>query len=206
MTPNLRSEIQSLYTVLGTTSEQAAHNVGRSGDLRWDVARFSDDVMQALVVGLGRNVVDDLQVEGDSDASSAASRMGEEAVVVAAATAEAGTIARESEAGHENEIKRDDLHERAVAPWLPDVHLASLEVIHVADKAWMEFVAVDRKQARARSSLNEGRKDAGEEIRLIFEAAEERERDARRISSEVIEKACSDLGAGFCMRRAVEGT
>lgn len=188
--------------VLGTSCEGDA----RSGDLSGHGARLGDDVMHALVVGLRRNAVDDLKTEGDGDASSAALGMSEEAVVVAAAAAEAGTVACESEAGHEDEIEGGDFHERAVAPWLPDVHLASLEVIRVTDEAWMEFVAVDRKQARTRSTLNEGRKDAGKEIGLIFEAAEERESDARWISSKVIEKVRGDLGAGFCMRCAVEGT
>ncbi len=61
--------------------------------------------MDALVVGLGGEVIHELKVEGDGEALGAAVGMREEAVVVTAAAAEACAITGEGEAGNENEVE-----------------------------------------------------------------------------------------------------
>jgi hypothetical protein len=94
-----------------------------------DQAGFGDDLMHALVMGLDGDVVDDLAIVSDGEAMGSALRMGEKAVVVAAAATEARSVTCEGEAGDEDEIERGDFDGRAVRFGFPDVHLAALEII-----------------------------------------------------------------------------
>ena len=86
-------------------------------------------MMHALIVRLDEDVVDDLTIVGDADAARFAVWMRKKAVVVAAATAEAESVAGEGEAGDEDEVERGDFDRRTVWFGFPDVHLATLEVI-----------------------------------------------------------------------------
>lgn len=178
----------------------------KSGLFRADDAGFGDEVMDALIVGLDGDVVDDLKIEGDGDALGAALRMSEEAVVVAAATTETRAIAGEGEAGDEDEVERGDADARAAGQWLPDVHLATLDVVHAGDEAGMEFVGYDFKEACTVALRDESGKEVREEVRLVFEAAEEGEGDASRMRFEVMQEMRGDLSAGSGNEAGIEST
>ena len=85
--------------------------------------------MDALVVGFDGDVIDDLEIKGDSDAACFTVWVREETVVVAAAAAEAGAAAGEGETGDEDDVEGGDFEARAVGFGFPDVHLAALEVV-----------------------------------------------------------------------------
>ena len=167
-------------------------------------------MMDALIVKLARDAIHDLHIEGDGDALGAALRIGEKTVVVATAATEARTVASESEAGDEDEIKRADFDGRTVRLGFPDVHGAALEVIERADLARLQFRGVDLEEAWAMSLSPKGRKEVREEVGLVFEAAEEGD-DLRGGGFGMLTHAATkdvpgDAGAGLLTGGFVDGT
>ena len=175
-----------------------------------DQAGFGDDLMNALVVGLDGDVVDDLAIVSDGESMSAAGRIGEKAVVVAAAATKARTVTREGEAGYENEIERGDFDGRAVRFGFPDVHLAALEIIKRLNVARLQFRGFDLEEAGAKSLIPKGRKEVREQVWLVFEAAEKGDdlgwRGFGMLTHAATQDVQGDLGAGLLARGFVDGT
>lgn len=167
-------------------------------------------MMDTLVMGLDRDVVDDLAVVGDGEAMGAAGGMGEEAVVVAAAATEARSVTSEGEARDEDEVERGDFDGRTVRLGFPDVHLAALEIIERADFARLQFRGFNLKEAGAMSLRPKSRKKVREEVGLVFEAAEEGD-DLRgggfgSLTHAATKDVLGDLGAGLLACGFVDGT
>ena len=66
---------------------------------------IGDHQVESDVVGLGRQVVDELLGERRADRATAGAQPGQEAVVVPAALAEAAPVGREGEAGHDDDVE-----------------------------------------------------------------------------------------------------
>jgi hypothetical protein len=179
---------------------------------RWclDQAGFGDDLMHALVVRFDRDVVDDLAIIGNGETIGAAMRMGEKAVVVAAAATEARTVTSECEAGDEDEVERGDFDGRAVRFGFPDVHLAALEIIKRLNVARLQFRGFDLEEAWAMSLIPQHRKQVREEVWLVFEAAEKGDdlgwRGFSMLTHAAMKDVLSDAGAGLLARGFVDAT
>lgn len=93
-------------------------------------------MVDALIVWLTRNGVDDLKIAGDADAPRMAVRMCEEPVIITTAATEAASFPREGKPWDEDDVERADPDWLTEGLRLPDVHDAALEISHVPDLAW----------------------------------------------------------------------
>jgi hypothetical protein len=170
--------------------------------------------MDVLVVKLDGEVIDELEIKGDGDAFGTAVGMGEQAVVVTAAASEACACAGEGEAGYEDDVERGDVDGRAVRSWLPNVHLAALEVVEGADEAWLEALGRDLEEVGADALGKEGREEMGDEVGFVFEAAEEGDGFGggvfgggfRVLANAATEDGGGDVGAGVLAGGFLHGT
>ncbi len=134
--------------------------------------------MDVLIVKLDRDVLHDLNIEGDRDALSATARMSQQAVVVTAAASQAFPITRKRETRNEDDVERIDVDDRAVRLRLPDVHLAALQILHAADLPRLKRLMFDLKKAGENALRVQRWQQALHKLRLIFQPAKKRDRGA----------------------------
>lgn len=118
-----------------------------------DQAGFGDDLMNTLIVGLTRDGIDDLEIVGDANAMRFAVRMCQQAIIVTAAATDTESFTRKCESGNEDDIERRNFDGLAMRFGFPDVHLATLKIVHAFDLTRSQFVRVDLKTCQAGSLL-----------------------------------------------------
>jgi hypothetical protein len=173
---------------------------------RWDQAGFRDDLMDVLIVKLDGDVVHDLNIEGNSDALGAAVRLSKQAVVIATATAKAFPTMGESETRNEDDVERSDVNRRTVRLRLPNIHLATMQILDGTNLPWLKRLMLNLEEAGADSLRQQSRQQMRHQVRLILEPTEESDGDTRRPGAGEMRKVGSDVHTGSTARGFIHGT
>ena len=124
--------------------------------------------MDVLIVKLDGDVIHNLDIKGNGDAFGTATGMSQQAVIIAAAASQALPIACEGKTGNEDDIKCSDVDRRALRLRLPDIHLATMQILHGAHLPCLQRLMFDLEEAGAHCLRMQGREQMRHEIRLIF--------------------------------------
>lgn len=162
--------------------------------------------MDVLIVKLDGDVIDDLDIEGDGNAFRTAQRMSQQAVVIAAATAQAFAITGEGKTGNEDNVELSDADVWTLRIRLPDVHLAAMKVFHASNMACPKPLMFDLEKTRTDSLRQQSRKQMRHEVGLIFQSAKECDCNTGwPCGGEVLEVRC-DVHTGSTARGFIQGT
>lgn len=162
--------------------------------------------MDVFIVKLDSDVIDDLYIEGDSDALGTALWPPQQAVVVAAATAQSFTVTRKGKTGNENDVERGDADGRALRLRLPDVHLAATKIFHAPDMPCLKSLMFDLEETSADSLCVKGRQQIGHEIRLIFQSAKKSDSGTLMPRRGTTPEVRGDVHTGGIARGFIHGT
>ena len=107
--------------------------------------------MDVLIVKLDGDVVHDLNIKGDRNALGTAVRLSKQAIVIATATAKAFPIAGEGKARNEDDVERSDVNRRTVRLRLPNIHLATMQILDGTNLPWLKRLMLNLEEAGADS-------------------------------------------------------
>ena len=173
---------------------------------RLDQAGFRDDLMDVLIVKLGGDVVHDLDIEGHGDAFTAALGVSQQAVVVAATTPKSLPTMSEGETGNEDDVELSDVDVWTLRIRLPDIHLATMQILHGAHLPRLKRLMFDLEKAGADSLCVQGRQQMRHEIRLIFQSTKEGHGDTRRPGGGEVLEVGGDAHTCLTARGLIHGT
>jgi hypothetical protein len=173
---------------------------------RLDQAGFRDDLMDVLIVKLDGDVIHNLNIEGNGDAFGAALRMSQQAVVVAPPTPKSFPIVGESESWNEDDVELSDVDVWTLRIRLPDIHLATVQILHGTHLSRLKRLMFDLEEAGADSLCVQGRQQMRHEIRLIFQSAKEGHSDTGRPGGGQMLEVGSDVYTRLTARGLIHGT
>ncbi|WP_294384678.1 hypothetical protein [Prosthecobacter sp.] len=99
--------------------------------------------MNPLIMGFGRDLVNDLTVESNRDALGTKGRVSEQTVVIATTTTETHAVSGKGETGNEDDVERGDVEGRTVISGLPYIHMATLKIIRRVNLPRLEKMLFD---------------------------------------------------------------
>jgi len=173
---------------------------------RLDQAGFRDDLMDVLIVKLDGDVIHDLNIEGNGDALGAALGMSQQAVVIATTTPKPFPTMGEGETWNEDDVELSDVDVWTLRIRLPDIHLATVQILHGTHLSRLKRLMFDLEEAGADSLCVQGRQQIRHEIRLIFQSAKEGYSDTGRPGGgQVLEVGC-DVHTRLTARGLIHGT
>ncbi len=162
--------------------------------------------MDVLIVKFDGDVIHDLDIESDCDALGPALWLRQQAVVIAAAATEAFAIVREGKAGNEDDVERGDVDVWTLRIRLPNIHLATMQILHGAHLPRLKRLMFDLEEAGADSLCVQGRQQMRHEIGLIFQTTKEGDGDTRRPRGGKVLEVGGNVHTGGTARGFIYGT